>query len=947
MSYFTSQQGYTQNQSRHFIQNTHSVRDATIQSTKYLDYDETGLQKRMNDLNADEQTTMRSLVGQTGQQLELGSLRLSHIRSERQELLKLTSNSGYVNQEYVTNNQSQYIVGNNSGSIIWGQHTSADNLVKPSMRKSVSWVNAHGFHKELENNKSNVQVLTNQADVEHETKLWSMRYVSNQKQPQSTMYSQREHYDYRDKSNDISQQSQRIQQPTSTIRTERLATNANERFSESLSNVIKDPELALNNYETFIDENGNRHIRYVVKMTFIDNPITDERSDRMQQTYLHNNTGNNLDNYNYHVDNFTKDTQDKPIEHTTYDKDGNPVRVYTTVDENGQPLQVINIMQGDEEIQYVSHLNSEGRQEVKLLADFIKEHSPDAMKDSRLSIAENISRRHTEQRQTEFQNRHSESQEQGSYKKTEPVIFKVESGPQSVRYLSEHTSIAKVNEPQSIEGQSYQTIRDRETEFQNISVNKNHQNYERMYSEQQGTNNSVPDMQRWTEPQNYHRNSGHFEHVPDNTHQKVTNYSNQTNQVSNNYDRFQGNHSEANQQSGIQTPDLDRNSDYRNNSHISYPEDNISLTFKERGNRTDNRQLQHIQEENSNSEKYYSEKDIRENSDDRGVGIGYNNGKNSEMGVNNQYFVDEEQRNKLVQKLNKNLIKVQEYLDEADDLNPEIREEINREHREITDRINRLQAGMKIGSRSQISNNGMMSRDHMKYQQHNDNTIRVNHSTDQKIENQQNLEQNNQSVDKINNLPPYDNNQPSAYELHSLVESRNQQQKDSNVFYNGHYDHPTDKADQLHNYNSTYAQEHNQQSLRRDESHNKFKDLNEFLAHPKPFADEIISTIQLGDIKVTRKSATRGQHSDNERSRSVSQTRGQNSKTDNTINLNNNSKYSGSEIVSREDQDERSKFNVYGGEEQHHHYNDDRYSRDESQRENANDRSVRDDEINL
>ena len=178
-----------------------------------------------------------------------------------------------------------------------------------------------------------------------------------------------------------------------------LTQREQERFTESLNYVKHDPEFSLNNYQTYVDEQGNKHIRYVVKRNVYgempptqnvnveqvqqvnEQPVSIEHRQQSERTQEQEAIRSpSLQNTNPQRSQTEEKSQtddqifqQKPIEHVTYDKNGNPVKVYTTIDENGQPLQIINIIQNDIEIQYVSFIDENGKQKVKLLKEFLEE----------------------------------------------------------------------------------------------------------------------------------------------------------------------------------------------------------------------------------------------------------------------------------------------------------------------------------------------------------------------------------------------------------------------------------------------------------------------------------------------------------------------------------------------------------------------------------------------
>ena len=179
-------------------------------------------------------------------------------------------------------------------------------------------------------------------------------------------------------------ETQAFMQRMSSSNPHQLTEKEKERFTESLNHVIHDPEFTLDNYETYVDDEGYKHIRYVVKRNIYgrdtekveEKPLSQleekvnkeikEESIREEEKEI---TIGDLQSMGERNTGF----QQKPIEHITHDKNGNPVKVYTTIDENGQPLQIINIIQNEVEVQYVSYIDEFGKQKVKLLKEFLEE----------------------------------------------------------------------------------------------------------------------------------------------------------------------------------------------------------------------------------------------------------------------------------------------------------------------------------------------------------------------------------------------------------------------------------------------------------------------------------------------------------------------------------------------------------------------------------------------
>lgn len=256
-----------------------------------------------------------------------------------------------------------------------------------SQRRIVNWVNTSNFNSQTNNTMTQpivyqqppvqTQVTQQQTYIPVETNRNYVNQVDDKRVSETQAFIQN-----MDNNNDY-----------------KLTQREQERFTESLNHVKFDPEFSLDNYETYVDEQGNKHIRYVVKRNVYGEtqPIQETKvevsqsiENRTESIQRRVESERNVEQEEIKSPSFKNTSQQKsvteeqnqvedqifqqkPIEHVTYDKNGNPVKVYTTIDENGQPLQIINIIQNEIEIQYVSYIDENGKQKVKLLKEFLEE----------------------------------------------------------------------------------------------------------------------------------------------------------------------------------------------------------------------------------------------------------------------------------------------------------------------------------------------------------------------------------------------------------------------------------------------------------------------------------------------------------------------------------------------------------------------------------------------
>lgn len=393
MSYYVEQQNYQRVPTQSIIQSTQSLTN-TGQPVSYMTYDQNTIHKRLNEINSEEQFIQRSLVGQQSPHVDQANIRLQQLMNERQELLRLMSQTGVSRQEVVTHTQPQYLVTQATNSYIPAQRTYSENVVRQEKVKSSNWINSQPSDKNIQIPRVNTGSFLAQGSVVQETVNRPVMYVMSPNQLHTSQLVSMDQNVINERQDGQLTTSQTYQPPFQSITTQQATPEEMQQFSEGLTNVLNDPQFVLDNYETYIDDRGNRHIRYVVKMGFIeDNP-------KFREPVVRNHPDIDVVTVDLKKG---QDFQRKPIEHTTFDKNGNPVRIITTIDENGQPLQIINILQGDRELQYVSFLNEKGRQHVKPLKDFLAEHNPNSLTHTELAQRGYGSFKQTQQSIGEFQ----------------------------------------------------------------------------------------------------------------------------------------------------------------------------------------------------------------------------------------------------------------------------------------------------------------------------------------------------------------------------------------------------------------------------------------------------------------------------------------------------------------------------------------------------------------
>jgi len=409
MSNYINQQSFAQTLNKNTFQESRVVQNVTYSTKNYSTFDYNGLVKKLKELNAEESRIKSSNY----QSVDLNG-RLQSLHLERQGLLKLINQKGYSQTEIVTTQVHPSTLIGHKEYIMTKDQTSIPKISNcPPIRKSIRWINANDF-----NSNSNLNYATHTSVTEIKETVnpsfvsQTINYVTPVTQTQTVSYNGRDYYGVMD--------SYKNQVNTTTVEYQTKDESSHqvvnvEKSSEHLNHVIADPEFSLNNYETFIDDYGNKHIRYVVKVGIYhnDHPETEKHIETKVKETQHTEEVKE------------QEFQHKPIEHTTFDKNGNPVKVYTTIDDKGLPLQIINITQDNTEIQYVSFLNDEGRQQVKLLSQFLKEHSSEFVKQTE-----------TTENKVEVEEKHEEEKHEVVHEHTETFTHvQVEQTEESVNHL--------------------------------------------------------------------------------------------------------------------------------------------------------------------------------------------------------------------------------------------------------------------------------------------------------------------------------------------------------------------------------------------------------------------------------------------------------------------------------------------------------------------------------
>ena len=319
-------------------------------------------QLRLNKLKEEEQFAMKVASQQLGEQSRLARIRLEHIKKEQQEILRQLmqrqsgTGSSVLPQTNRTKVESVYQPKQRTSSFInanFGNNRKNGSLVQTPIKSNFAQPQ---FRSEQNNslepvNTERVTKISEKRQRKSTTNWVNASFGKNQ-----TVY----------KANFAKQPQPTVHHVSNQITENQKSYNA---LSDKLGRVINDPELKLGNYETFYDKEGNKHLRYVVKQSLTQTQPTsnNNRNPPIPQTKKAQSTIKTIQE--------RSQLKDKAIEHKTFDKDGNPVKIYTTIDENGLPLQIINLIVKGNDIQYVSYINDSGQQTVVLLQDFLDQRN--------------------------------------------------------------------------------------------------------------------------------------------------------------------------------------------------------------------------------------------------------------------------------------------------------------------------------------------------------------------------------------------------------------------------------------------------------------------------------------------------------------------------------------------------------------------------------------------
>ena len=161
---------------------------------------------------------------------------------------------------------------------------------------------------------------------------------------------------------------------------------------ESLTHIIRDPEFTPNNYESYIDNEGITHVRYVVRHQ-IEQPgqqthtmpgriadrlnIMFRNTDSEYSELPHTSTSVIMEqrsNVNDEYRSIEQALSRHRLHHQLSDESGNPIEVDTIVDHNGLPLQIIKLSIEDNDIYYVAYINRQGYQEVRFLHKYLTDY---------------------------------------------------------------------------------------------------------------------------------------------------------------------------------------------------------------------------------------------------------------------------------------------------------------------------------------------------------------------------------------------------------------------------------------------------------------------------------------------------------------------------------------------------------------------------------------------